>query len=64
MSDLVEWLRGPIGPLMYQHEDGIAVTNEAADEIERLRGKLRVISEAENAHWRIQAIAREALGDE
>lgn len=36
MNDLVKRLRGCIGPLMYQHDNGICLTNEAADEIERL----------------------------
>lgn len=34
------------------------------DEIERLRAALRDISHSTNAHWKIQAIAREALGDD
>lgn len=37
MSDLIERLRGPIGPFIYDHPNGIPLTIEAADEIQRLR---------------------------
>ena len=40
MDDLIKRLRGRVGPLMYQHDNGIDITLEAADEIERLESLL------------------------
>lgn len=44
MSDIVERLRGRIGPLLYQHDNGIDLTLEAADEIERRTERLLRLS--------------------
>ena len=46
MSDITERLRGRIGPLMYQHDNGIDITLEAADEIDHLRDALKPFADA------------------
>ena len=36
IQEQIEALRGPVGPLMYQNEDGIALTIDAAVTLEKL----------------------------
>lgn len=46
MIDLVKRLRGRIGPLLYQHDNGIGLTLDAAARIERLESALAPFAHA------------------
>ena len=46
MSDLTARLRGRIGPLLHQHDNGIGLTHDAATRIERLENALMLFAQA------------------
>lgn len=48
----IEKLEGPIGPLMYQHDNGIGVTVDAAESLRLLLAVARAAGDYRNAELR------------